>query len=93
MPVHLAATPSGLATAFGVLGANMDSNDDFFPFTTNHGGTVTDVGSPAPGDEDFGADLIDECSFYYNSNQVLRDDTMASFVNGLQFGRMCCVME
>ena len=93
MPVHYAATPSGLATAFGVLGVNMDSNDDFFLFTTNHGGTVTDVGSPAPLDEDFGTDLIDECLFYYNSNQVLRDDTMASFVNGLQFGRMCCVME
>lgn len=93
MPVHYAATPTGLGTAFAELGANMDFNDDFFLFTTNHGGTVSDIGSPAPADEDFGADTIDECSFYYNVNQRLFDDQMASFVNGLSFGRMCCVME
>ena len=93
MPVDYPASPAGLAAAFAELKKNMDVNDDFFLFMTNHGGTTSDSGSPAIADEDFGADTIDETAFYYNSGQIVYDDDMAAYVNGLSFGRMCCVME
>lgn len=93
MPVHYAATPTGLNTAFDVLRARMDADDTFFLFMTNHGGTTSDMGSPMPNDEDFSADTIDETAFYYNQNSVIFDDDIAAQVNSLTFARMCAVME
>ncbi len=93
MPVGYAATPAGLNSAFSALGDMMDSNDQFFFFMTNHGGQITDVGSPVPNDEDFGSDNIDECTFYYSSAGRPYDDDIAAKVNSLSFNRMICVME
>jgi hypothetical protein len=92
-PVHHPATPAGLAAAFADLGARMDFTDEFFFFMTNHGGTIADMGSPAPADEDFAQDTVDECAFYYDQNTVPYDDDVAAYVNGLSFARMICVME
>lgn len=93
MPVDHPATPAGLNAAFTDLRNRMTSKDEFFFFMTNHGGTIADAGSPTPNDEDFSADTIDECAFYYNVDSVPYDDDIAMQVNSLSFSRMCCVME
>ena len=93
IPVDYAATKDGLNAAFLNLASKMTSSDKFLFFMTNHGGTVSDIGSPTEGDEDFTADKVDECGFYYNSNTVPFDDNVAMLVNSLKFSRMICVME
>jgi hypothetical protein len=92
-PVDQAATPAGLNAAFQDLATRMDANDEFFFFITNHGGQAPDAGSPAPGDEDFQLDTIDETTFYYDQNGAPYDDDIAAYVNALRFGKMICVME
>ena len=91
-PVHYAASTAGVNAAFAALAGKMDRNDLFFFFATNHGDEARDDISPIPDDELANADKIDECLFYYNCQDVLYDEALATLIDGLEFQRMCCVL-
>ena len=87
MPVHFAASPSGINDAFDFFEEEMDANDKFIMFATNHGGNGYNDNN---GDEISGND---EAMFYYNSSSVFTDDILASKVNGLSFGSFIGIFE
>ncbi|MEM7103496.1 MAG: hypothetical protein AAF502_10225 [Bacteroidota bacterium] len=87
MPVHYPAYPNDIQEAFDWFEEEMDFDDTFIFFATNHGGHgFTDNNN----DE---ADNDDECIYYYNQNSVYTDDMLADQINDLTFGRMLGIIE
>ncbi|MBR9860792.1 hypothetical protein GYB22_08600 [bacterium] len=93
MPVDFAANPAGVNQALTILENEMTEIDKFFFFTTNHGGTRSDNGSPAVDDESWDGDNTDETIFYYNSSSIAYDDDVVEWIERLSFKSMICVME
>ena len=93
MPVDYAANPTGIDQALTKLENEMTDIDKFFFFTTNHGGTRSDNGSPSVDDESWEGDNTDETLFYYNSSSIAYDDNVVDWVERLSFKSMICIME
>lgn len=99
MPVDFDASATGLNDAFAELQAEVDFNDKFFVFTTNHGGGyLTSESANKSGLNDTDGDendteSIDETMCRYNSATLLRDDEFADLVNSINAGRMIMVFE
>lgn len=90
MPVHYAATIDGVNEAFEWFEEEMDGDDTFIFFATNHGGTnYTDFDN----DDDNSFNNGDEAIFYYNQSGRIEDDELADMINGLNFGRMLAILE
>lgn len=87
MPVHYAASIAGVDAAFNWFDDNMDANDRFIFFATNHGG---DGYADANDDE---SDNDDEAIFYYNESTRISDDLLAERINGMTFSQFIGIFE
>lgn len=94
IPVFAAATPEGLNSAIEYLRKIMPGQKaELFLMVTNHGGGYhAGEGKNYSGQTDINADepasdtkKLDEIASYYNSNQVLTDDQLATHINSLPF--------
>ncbi|MEZ5003689.1 MAG: hypothetical protein R2730_11710 [Chitinophagales bacterium] len=90
MPVHFAANPTGITAAFDFFEEEMDFDDTFIFFSTNHGGTNY---NGTVNDDNNSFNNKDECMFYYNQSTPWIDDDIATRVNNLNFGRMLGIFE
>lgn len=90
MPVHYAASIDGVQEAFEWFEEEMDGDDTFIFFATNHGGTnYTDFDN----DEFSSYNNGDEAIFYYDQSGRIEDDELADMINDLNFGRMLAILE
>ncbi len=87
MPVNYAASISGVNDAFEWFEEEMDANDRFVFYATNHGGHNYSDGNNDELDND------DEAIFYYNESSVIRDDLLATLINGLTFDEFIGILE
>ncbi|GGH34317.1 hypothetical protein IA57_08470 [Mangrovimonas yunxiaonensis] len=101
IPVHYAATPTGLDNAFSYLNEFMNGQDQFFLMMNNHGGGKDNDGRystavfDSDGDDNRGSinDNSDEQYYFYNNSTALTDDWLAERINNLNMSSMIAVVK